>query len=605
MSSSSSSSPVARIAARARARLSSPDAAALLLLATAALIIGFGASVRHVAVGGGGAGGDGGTSLAALADAAAAAKAARPPPTPTPETAAGGGHGRHGHAGPAEACGDALAIPKVALMFLTRAGLYHEVRGEGERFFLSFFPSRRAPSLSPNLLSPLSQNTPSTPSTPIQNTNKKLTQSAWAAWFRTAEGVIPHPALWATNDSATTIEETGGAASPDTACAPSSVARLDRACGPAAAAASRSGPGGILSAQSLFSVYVHAAPDYAGFAPDSIFSGTLIETRIAASWGGHDLVDVTRALLKAALTDPRNTRFALLSESGVPIYPAPVVWAALTHNPVSRINACVNPWNDEQRWHPDFGVGGPGVKADGTGAAPLGPPVPKSAWRKSSQWSVLTRSHAELVVADTAVDALFRAICRSRDWDEALQRRYDCYSDEHYIPTLLAVKGLDNQTDCLGFYINVDWSAGGAHPRTYGVRDVRPSLFSTLREAWGDCDPNAAMALGRALFGPPATLLGRGGDGRAGVVVDDSCGGAPAAWSGRLLPKACPLFARKFPVETAGAVAAALTDCGSGVVPGGNGGCVVGGWEAWEARERGKKAKKKAEDGGGGGDGGR
>lgn len=314
---------------------------------------------------------------------------------------------------------------------------------------------------------------------------------------------------------------------------------------------------------------------------------------------------MTRALLKAALDDPRNARFALLSESGIPIYPAPVAWAALVANPLSRINACPNPWNDEKRWHPDFGAGGPGVKADGTGAAPLGPPLPQSAWRKSSQWSALTRAHARLVVDDTAVDALFRAICTSRDWDEALQRRYDCYSDEHYIPTLLATHHLDNGTDCMGYYVNVDWSKGGAHPRTYVEGDVAPALFDSLRAAWWDCDPKAATALGRSLFGAPKALLGRRGAG-------DGCSAAPAAWSLRLLPKECPLFARKFPAETAGAVAAALTDCTAGVIPG-EAGCVVGRWDAFQRERQGKHGEeageerhpqKEAEGGGGGGGGG-
>ena len=415
-------------------------------------------------------------------------------------------------------------------------------------------------------------------------------QSAWAAWFKTAEGLIPHPALWGNETEADTA--TARPPVPTTAaCTPAAVARLEAACGKKNGKKRASSP---LSSQALFSVYTHAAPDWPGFAPDSLFAGTLIPTRIAASWGGHDLVDVTRALLKAALADPRNARFALLSESGVPIYPAPVVWAALTQNPLSRINACPNPWNDEKRWHPDFGRGGPGVavSADGStsGTAPLGPPLPRSSWRKSSQWSVLTRAHASLVAEDTAVDPLFRAICRSKDWDDELKRRYDCYSDEHYIPTLLASRALDNETDCLGYYVNVDWTKGGAHPRTYGVGDVKPALFQSLREAWGDCDPAAATALGRALFGSPAALLAARGD-------SDGCT-APAAWSLRLLPKECPLFARKFPAETAGAIGAAITDCASGVIPG-ESGCVRGGWERWEGGQGRQEVEGKEEKGGG------
>ena len=37
-------------------------------------------------------------------------------------------------------------------------------------------------------------------------------------------------------------------------------------------------------------------------------------------------------------------------------------------------------------------------------------------------------------------------------------RHYECYSDEHYMPVLLAFKGLENKTDCVGSLTNVDWS---------------------------------------------------------------------------------------------------------------------------------------------------
>ena len=47
-----------------------------------------------------------------------------------------------------------------------------------------------------------------------------------------------------------------------------------------------------------------------------------------------------------------------------------------------------------------------------------------------------------------------------------------CCADEHYVPTLLAYLGKDQETDCWGFLVNVDWSRGGAHPRTYAVEDL-------------------------------------------------------------------------------------------------------------------------------------
>ena len=40
------------------------------------------------------------------------------------------------------------------------------------------------------------------------------------------------------------------------------------------------------------------------------------------------------------------------------------------------------------------------------------------------------------------------------------------------MPTLLAYLGKEQETDCWGFMVNVDWSRGGAHPRTYEPEDI-------------------------------------------------------------------------------------------------------------------------------------
>ena len=54
-------------------------------------------------------------------------------------------------------------------------------------------------------------------------------------------------------------------------------------------------------------------------------------------------------------------------------------------------------------------------------------------------------------------------------------------ADEHYVPTLLAYLGKDQETDCWGFLVNVDWSRGGAHPRTYSTQDIDVSRCAFLQ----------------------------------------------------------------------------------------------------------------------------
>ena len=47
------------------------------------------------------------------------------------------------------------------------------------------------------------------------------------------------------------------------------------------------------------------------------------------------------------------------------------------------------------------------------------------------------------------VDAIFRSSCRRR-WDPQWCTHRICYPDEHYLPTLLAWHGADNESDCTG-----------------------------------------------------------------------------------------------------------------------------------------------------------
>ena len=47
-----------------------------------------------------------------------------------------------------------------------------------------------------------------------------------------------------------------------------------------------------------------------------------------------------QALMRAALADPLNQKFVLMSESGIPLYPPTAMWSALMSERLSRINVC-------------------------------------------------------------------------------------------------------------------------------------------------------------------------------------------------------------------------------------------------------------------------
>jgi len=78
----------------------------------------------------------------------------------------------------------------------------------------------------------------------------------------------------------------------------------------------------------------------AGFPRSSIFWGHDIVDRVHVDWGSFSLVAALKRLLHAALQDPLNQKFMLLSESGIPLYPAETLWVELMIEEKSRVNAC-------------------------------------------------------------------------------------------------------------------------------------------------------------------------------------------------------------------------------------------------------------------------
>jgi hypothetical protein len=72
-------------------------------------------------------------------------------------------------------------------------------------------------------------------------------------------------------------------------------------------------------------------------------------------------------------------------------------------------------------------------------------------------------------------------------------RKYECYSDEHYMPVLLAYHGKQDETDCTGLVMNVAWPLeGGPHPVTYMSANITDDLIRQLRKP-DLCDSAAAL----------------------------------------------------------------------------------------------------------------
>lgn len=62
-----------------------------------------------------------------------------------------------------------------------------------------------------------------------------------------------------------------------------------------------------------------------------------------------------------------------------------------------------------------------------------------------------------------------------------------CYSDEHYLPTLLYIRGEGNQTYPVRGPSHVNWRRGGPHPLEYEAEDVSNKLFMYKLRMTVDC----------------------------------------------------------------------------------------------------------------------
>lgn len=111
--------------------------------------------------------------------------------------------------------------------------------------------------------------------------------------------------------------------------------------------------------QFLFSVYMHTHPNYTEpssgmFTPHvrrgrnlaiSISdtnkrSSQVIENLIEAHRMHHSLTEATKLLLQAALQEPLNNRFVLLSETHVPLYPPGLIYLQVQSETLSRMDGC-------------------------------------------------------------------------------------------------------------------------------------------------------------------------------------------------------------------------------------------------------------------------
>lgn len=171
------------------------------------------------------------------------------------------------------------------------------------------------------------------------------------------------------------------------------------------------------------------------------------------------MIEAERRLLSNALLDISNERFVLLSEACIPLFNFSTVYSFLIN---STMKSFIMSYDE------------PSNVGRGRYRNKMFPPISLKQWRKGSQWFEMDRDTAIVVVSDKKYFPVFQNYCKGQ-----------CYSDEHYFPTLANVLGWDRNANRSLTW--VDWSKGGPHPARFSWSDINVELFQKLRNQTGEC----------------------------------------------------------------------------------------------------------------------
>ncbi|WOG95857.1 hypothetical protein DCAR_0415186 [Daucus carota subsp. sativus] len=204
--------------------------------------------------------------------------------------------------------------------------------------------------------------------------------------------------------------------------------------------------------EGLYSIYVHAHPSYHyNYPKNSVFYGRAIPSK-PLWWGTVSMIDAERRLLANALLDLSNQRFVLLSETCIPLFNFTTIYRYLTNSKLNFLSL----YDDRS------GVG------RGRYRQGMWPPIALEDWRKGSQWFEIDRVLALRIASDKPYYDAFSKFCLP-----------PCYSDEHYLPTLVNILYGESNSNRSVTY--VDWSQRGAHPRRFERGQINRESLDRIR----------------------------------------------------------------------------------------------------------------------------
>ncbi|WOK97098.1 hypothetical protein Cni_G05806 [Canna indica] len=224
----------------------------------------------------------------------------------------------------------------------------------------------------------------------------------------------------------------------------------------------------------LFNVYVHADPaSRLLLPPTQSFRGRFIPAK-STQRASPTLISAARRLLAAALIDdPANAFFAVLSQHCIPIHSFRFTYRALLADPGARPS--LTSGRRRRRSYIEILSGEPGLQDRyvARGEDVMMPEVPFDKFRVGSQFFVLARRHAVMVVRDRRLWKKFKMPCLKSMVDS-------CYPEEHYFPTLLEMRDPEGCTRYTLTRVNWTDSVGG-HPHTYRPPEISGNMIKNLR----------------------------------------------------------------------------------------------------------------------------
>ncbi|GJR84009.1 putative glycosyl transferase 14 [Tanacetum coccineum] len=184
-------------------------------------------------------------------------------------------------------------------------------------------------------------------------------------------------------------------------------------------------------------------------------------------WGEATMIQAEIILLRMALMDPSNERFAFVSDSCIPLYNFSYTYDYIMSTSTSFVDSFAD--TKEGRYNPK-----------------MDPVINVNHWRKGSQWVILTRKHAEIIVKDERKS--LPEFWRDRPVPADNSKEHNCIPDEHYVATLLAQKGLEGELTRRSL-THTSWDISsskgrerqGWHPVTYKLADATPMLVQSIK----------------------------------------------------------------------------------------------------------------------------